>query len=203
MMVQQAVNEYSQQSDKPDLRSEKFHFTHQGPMQKRKGQNSRENMDASNQMERFQPEEVSQKAANILSIHLAQSPQTQELIEILSIIMRKGNLFNQLAIDENGELNQEYIDSIHFPSTFATTLAHKNFPKIHTAGELLEYLVGVKKNECADLNKTERVSKTKWETVFVGPEVLDAIYHQNCAINENQFNMLENAYKTIFNSMSK
>ena len=154
-------------------------------------------------MDKFQPEEVSQKAANILSMHVAQSPQTQELIEILSIVMRKGQLFDQLAVKPNGEWNSEYINSIQEPSEFAKEMAKINLPKIQTTGELLEYLVGVKRNGQANPMDPDRPSKSSWESVFVGPQELEYMYNVDNLIRDFQYERLSHSYSRIFNSMRK
>ena len=66
--------------NKPEVAADNPVFNRQGPIQRSHGVVTSNNIDASNQMEKFKPEEISQKAANILSIHVSQSPQTQVLL---------------------------------------------------------------------------------------------------------------------------
>ena len=189
--------------EKEVLSVDRISFNKPGPMQISRGQATGRNLDARHQMEKFQPEEISQKAANILSMHVAQSPQTQELIEILNLILRKGQLYEQLATKPNGEWDTEYIGSIQDPSDFAITMANQNLPKIQTTGALLEYIVGVKRNEAAKADDSSRPSKTAWESVFVGPEQLEYMYNVDNLIREFQYDRLYHSYSRIFNSMSK
>ena len=185
------------------LTLETRNFNKPGPVQASRGQATGRNLDARHQMDKFQPEEISQKAANILSMHVAQSPQTQELVEILSIILRKGQIYDQLAIKPNGDWDNAYINSIQDPSDFAITMAKQNLPKIQTTGELLEYIVRVKRNEQATPDDENRLSKTSWESVFVGPEELEYLYNVDNIMREFQYDRLSHAYSRIFNSMCK
>jgi len=189
--------------EKEVLKVDRRSFNTPGPMQLSRGQATGRNLDARHQMDKFQPEEISQKAANILSMHVAQSPQTQELIEILNLVLRKGQLYDQLAMKPNGEWNTEYISSIQDPSNFAITMANQNLPKIQTTGELLEYIVGVKRNELATPDDINRPSNTSWESVFVGPEQLEYMYNVENLMREFQYDRLYNSFSRIFNSMSK
>ena len=117
--------------------------------------------------------------------------------------MRKGPLYNKLATLANGEIDADYIQSIEEPSDFAKQLAVNNIPQIRTSGELLEYLVSVKRNENADLTDERRVSKTTWESTFIDINFIDIMCHVNRQIRESQFIRLELSYRQIFNSMSK
>ena len=180
------------------------HFFHTpGPVQASRGQVTSQNLDARHQMEKFRPEEISQKAANILSIHAAQSPQTQQLVEVLGIMLRRGQIFEQLAVNSDGEWDDEYVNSIQNPSSFAKSMANKNIPTIQTTGQLLEYIVGVKKNEKADLTDANRTSNTAWETVFIGPDYIEEMYSTTTMIRDFQYERLSNSFAQIFNSMCK
>ena len=189
--------------DKAILDTDSIDFNRPGPIQASRGQNTAENIDARFQMDKFSPEEISQKAANIMSMHVAQSPQTQQLVEVLNLVLKKGQLFEQLAVKYNGQIDINYINSIEEPSDFAKTLAKKNIPMIQTTGELLEYLVAVKKNEEASIDDIDRTSNTKWESVFVGPNEIEHLYNVNHTIREFQYERLVNSFGQIFNSMCK
>ena len=178
-------------------------FNTLGPVQIKHSQATGKNMDARNQMEKFRPEEIAKKAAHILSLHVAQSPQTQELVDVLSIVMRKGPIYEQLAVNQHGEIDEVYVNSIQEPSEFAKRMANINLPKIQTTGEFLEYLVSVKRNEKADINDLRRSSNTQWETVFVDINTLEEIFESNVQLRESQYIRLSNSFNQIFNSMSK
>ena len=188
---------------KDEVAVDRRRFNTLGPVQRKHGQATSGNIDAKNQMDRYQPEEIAQKAAQILSLHVAQSPQTQEIIDVLSIVMRKGPIYDQLAINHHGEIDESYVNSIQEPTRFAKTLANVNLPKIQTTGELLEYLVSVKRNEAADINDITRTTMTQWESIFVDMDTLEDIYSSNSHLREAQYVRLKNSFGQIFNSMSK
>ena len=81
-------------------------------------------------------------------------------------------------------------------------MAKENLPKIQTTGQLLEYLVSVKKNDDADLDDITRTSHTKWEPVFVGTNFPQILLEEN-KIRETQMDRLNHSYEHIFNSMRK
>ena len=189
--------------EKAVLTENSRNFYELGPVQARRGEATQRNLNARHQMDKFRPEEISQKAANILSLHVAQSPQTQELIEVLSIIVRKGQLYQQLAVKANGEWDNDYCRSIEDPSDFAIKLANEKLPTIQTTGELLEYIVSVKKNDQAAVDDINRTSNTAWETVFVGFEQLEYMYNVDNLLRDFQYERLYNSFGRIFNSMSK
>ena len=121
----------------------------------------------------------------------------------MSIVLKGGRIFEELATSENGELDMEYIDSIQSGTDFAKLQALKNIPSIQSMGELLEYLVSVKRNEHANVNEEGRVSKSQWESIFVAPDFIDIMFHVNQQLRQHQYDRIKDGYKHIFNSMSK
>ena len=190
-------------ADKPDIAADRSNFKRPGPSQLEHGLTTGKNLNAKNQMDKYDPQEIAKRATEILASHVAQSPQTQQLVDIMSIFMRKGPIYEQLAINQNGELNLDYVESVQTSTEFARNMAYFKLPDIQTTGELLEYLVGVKKNEAAEADDITRVSNTKWEPVFIGLDELEDINRRNPRMREEQCVRLRNSFDQIFGSMSK